>query len=258
METADAAAAPIPLSLADVVATSTRILRAQLAPIATACAIGIFPIAFLDILLGIAGVESTAPSNIASAIANAWLCATITHLALAGLLDRPMSFADAASLGKASIGSVFGVSLLSGLLIVLGTVLFVVPGVIAWIATYVAIPACVIERRSAGDSLARSNALTRGNWLSLAAVIIPITIVLALPLVVIFAPIAAVIVLESEPLLIAFESPTSPLVLALSGATALWQCVWMAFGTVAATVIFARLTNTQPSIDAPAIADVFA
>ncbi len=68
------------------------------------------------------------------------------------------------SLGR--IVPVFGLALLSGLLIGLGFLLLLVPGIILIIMFYVAIPALMIERIGPITALKRSIALTAGNrWI---------------------------------------------------------------------------------------------
>jgi hypothetical protein len=52
------------------------------------------------------------------------------------------------------------VSVLSGL----GLVLFIVPGVYLWFTWLVAMPAVVLERRTAPDALSRSSYLVKGRW----------------------------------------------------------------------------------------------
>jgi hypothetical protein len=60
---------------------------------------------------------------------------------------------------------VFGTALLAGLGTFVATIFFLVPGLIVACMLYVAIPACVIEKLSAMDSLHRSATLTKGyRW----------------------------------------------------------------------------------------------
>ncbi len=60
---------------------------------------------------------------------------------------------------------VFGVVIIAGILMAIGFVLLVVPGIILWAMFYVAVPVCVVERLGPTRSLGRSRDLTKGyRW----------------------------------------------------------------------------------------------
>lgn len=61
------------------------------------------------------------------------------------------------------IGHVIGVSFLIGLMVGVGLILLVVPGVIAGVMFAVAVPVIVIERSGVGEAIRRSRALTKGR-----------------------------------------------------------------------------------------------
>ena len=61
-------------------------------------------------------------------------------------------------------GSLIAVQIASGLMLVIGLILLVVPGVIAIIWTAVAIPVVMIERLGYSKAIERSRALVRGRW----------------------------------------------------------------------------------------------
>lgn len=60
------------------------------------------------------------------------------------------------------LGSLFGAVLLSGLVVAVGTILLIVPGVYLMCRLLVVAPATLIEDRNPSDSLSRSFALTKG------------------------------------------------------------------------------------------------
>lgn len=62
------------------------------------------------------------------------------------------------------IGSLIAIQVASGLMMFIGLVLLVVPGVIALIVTAVGIPVVVIEDLGYSQALDRSRALVRGRW----------------------------------------------------------------------------------------------
>jgi len=61
-------------------------------------------------------------------------------------------------------GSLIGVQITSGIMMVIGFILLVVPGVIAVIWTAVGIPVVMIEGLGYSKALERSRALVRGQW----------------------------------------------------------------------------------------------
>jgi len=65
-----------------------------------------------------------------------------------------------------------GLMLLVGLLVGLGSMLCVVPGIYLMLRLYVVFPALVVERRGAFDAMARSAELVRGNYLRILAIIL--------------------------------------------------------------------------------------
>jgi hypothetical protein len=60
-------------------------------------------------------------------------------------------------------GKVILVSIVSGLMVMIGTVLFIIPGIIALSWTMVAVPVAAIEGLSSGAAIERSRALARGR-----------------------------------------------------------------------------------------------
>jgi hypothetical protein len=61
-------------------------------------------------------------------------------------------------------GSIWGVGIMKNLMIGIGLVMLVVPGVIAFIMSFAMVPAVLIEGASASESFDRSRDLARGQW----------------------------------------------------------------------------------------------
>jgi hypothetical protein len=107
--------------------------------------------------------------------------ATIIYGVVQMLRGRGFTIADSLNAGLARISAVIGVSLVVGILVGLGAILLIVPGVIVWCMYAVAIPVCVAERTGIGASLTRSAFLTKGNrWriLGLFAVVFVVTLLI--------------------------------------------------------------------------------
>ncbi|HEX7978151.1 MAG TPA: hypothetical protein VF461_06080 [Gemmatimonadaceae bacterium] len=60
-------------------------------------------------------------------------------------------------------GKVIGASIMSGLMILIGTILLIIPGIIAASWTAVALPVAAIEGLASSDAITRSRALARGR-----------------------------------------------------------------------------------------------
>jgi hypothetical protein len=68
-------------------------------------------------------------------------------------------------------------SLIMGIAVAIGLVLFIAPGLIALAAFSIALPVCVVERAGPLTSLSRSAELTRGHWWPILGVSLAILIV---------------------------------------------------------------------------------
>ncbi len=97
------------------------------------------------------------------------------------LRNESFGLGGATAAGLPRLLPLLGAIILSLLIIVIGFVLLIVPGVIASLALIVVVPACTIERLGSVASLRRSAALTKGwRWRILAAdliIVVPSSIV---------------------------------------------------------------------------------
>lgn len=78
-------------------------------------------------------------------------------------LGRPAGITDSFSKVKGQIAGIVGLSLSIGLLIGLGFIALIVPGVLLAIRWSLAIPVKVLEGKGVGESMSRSSELTKGN-----------------------------------------------------------------------------------------------
>ena len=87
-----------------------------------------------------------------------------TVLAVSELyLGRPTTISDSFRRVRGELGTIFGVLVLSGLAMMGGFILLVIPGIYIMCRLAVAVPAALIESLGPRDSLARSFALTKSN-----------------------------------------------------------------------------------------------
>ena len=103
-------------------------------------------------------------------IVSGLVTAALSYGVFQNLRGEPAGIVSCLSNGFASILPVVVASLVFGILIVLGMVLFVIPGILIWLAYLLFVPAIVVEKRGIIDSFNRSAFLTKGRrWAILGA-----------------------------------------------------------------------------------------
>jgi glycerophosphoryl diester phosphodiesterase family protein len=113
-------------------------------------------------------------------------------------MGRPLSAGEALSRATPFLWRVITCSILTGLLVMLGFLLFVVPGIVLLCGLILAFPALVLEPGStASGSLARSWALTRGSRWRIFGMLVTLGLLLYVPIVALTA--LAALVLPDAP-----------------------------------------------------------
>ncbi len=121
---------------------------------------------WIVLLVSLRGTTDTALLTVAGLLQTllAWvLTGAVTYGVVQQLNDAPAGFGDLLAAGLRSILRVLATSIVTGLIIAVGMLLLLVPGVIATVILYVAVPAAVIEGRGVGEAMNRSAALTKGS-----------------------------------------------------------------------------------------------
>jgi len=91
--------------------------------------------------------------------------AALTYGVFQQVRSKPVSVGDCFSVGFSRMFPVLGVGILVGIIVMVGMVLCIIPGVIAATVLAAAVPAVVIERLGVFRSLSRSSELTKGfRW----------------------------------------------------------------------------------------------
>ena len=99
------------------------------------------------------------------AFLNILLTAMLTYGVVMDLRGRPAGLLHCVGVGLRRFLPALGVALLVLLATVGGTILFIVPGLMATCAFYVAVPAAIVEKPGLFGALGRSRVLTRGyRW----------------------------------------------------------------------------------------------
>lgn len=156
------------------------------------------------------------------------------------LRGQGFSVGDALSKGFARLLPLLGVSILSGLAVVIGLALLVVPGLWIFCILYAAAAVCVVEQRGVIDSMSRSGELTKGyRWQILGLILI-----------------------------VGIASAVISYILAYIGAKIggftvgallgdLIQIYMIALGSVIAALVYYRLRSIKDGVDIDRISDVF-
>lgn len=97
----------------------------------------------------------------------------VTHTVVADLQGRKPTLGESLGAAARSFWVLLGIGIVSGLAMVLGLILLVVPGILIFLIWMVAGPVAIAERAGVGRALERSRTLTRDHrwWLLLLAVI---------------------------------------------------------------------------------------
>ena len=130
---------------------------------------------------------------------NAIATAATVFVVSESYLGRPLSAGEALSRATPFLWRVIACSILTGLLVMVGLVLFIVPGVVLLCGLILSIPALVLEPGStASGALARSWALTRGSRLRILAMLVTLVLLVYVPIVALSA-LAALVLPDSTP-----------------------------------------------------------
>jgi hypothetical protein len=166
--------------------------------------------------------------------------AVILYGTFQDMRGRPFGIGESFTRGLSRFFPIIGLTICWGIVVAIGLLLLVIPGLI-WLAMFfVAFPACVVERLGPIESMTRSAELTKGvRWRVFAVVLV------------VFA--AAIFVLG------AFDVAVLRLGRGLFGTIGnfVWQAVYGAYFSVLTAVLYSDLRRTREGIDLEQIAAVF-
>jgi hypothetical protein len=231
-------------SFGTVISESFSVFFSNIASFCIVALILMAPLLVYDLLVGSPTDSAYSPGQLVAlviqSILSQLLAATISFATFQFLRGHAVSIGECLSRGLSLILPVIGVALLTGLLVGIGTVLFIIPGIIVAVMLWVAIPVAVVERPGVIDSLKRSADLTKGYRWTIFGIVIVIDIILA----VIGAILGAVLV-------------TAAGFTGLSIALWVLNAVFGAFYATAVAVGYYFLRATKEGVDIGDIAKVF-
>jgi hypothetical protein len=165
--------------------------------------------------------------------------AVILHGAFQDMRNRPVNLAESLRVGLRRFLPLMGLAFLVAVLMVIGLILFIIPGLILYTIWFVSVAACVVERTGAWTSMRRSRELTKGHRWKVFG------IVLLLILLSLFNPLLQLVL-----------SAAGGKTLALIGTT-IWTAIGSAFSSVVIAVTYYELRAAKEGIDIEQIASVF-
>jgi hypothetical protein len=169
---------PVEFRIGDVVVRSWNVLSRHLPTFSILTGAALLPQ-----LLLLAGAVHVGPAMTGTiTFLTQLVLATFAHAivifaAFQDLRGRRVSAGESISRGLVRFLPAVAVAILSTVVVVIGLILLIIPGLLALAALSVAIPVCVVEQGGPVGSLSRSAELTRGYWWHIIAVFVAIGII---------------------------------------------------------------------------------
>jgi hypothetical protein len=106
----------------------------------------------------------TIPSIVVSLLIGTFLNGVLTVVMGKAVLGQPITIGEAWSHVRPRFGALLGLSLLYALIVIVGAVLFVIPGVWLYVLFSLCSTALILEGATVGKALGRSRTLVNGAW----------------------------------------------------------------------------------------------
>lgn len=121
-------------------------------------------------------------------IAYFWLSAALVYGVVSDLRGNKASVGEILSGALSVLLPVSLISIVVGVIVLLGWIVFIIPGIFLYVIFWVAVPAAVVERTGVIDSMKRSLELTKGNrWKVFFVLVLWIVISFIIQVIVAFA-----------------------------------------------------------------------
>ena len=166
--------------------------------------------------------------------------AVVVYGAFQDMRGRPVNLTELLQVGLNRFFPIVGLAIAMSVLIVLGFILLIIPGLYLLTMWFVATPACVVEQLGPSDSMRRSAELTRGyRWKMFGLMLVLLVI-------------SAVVTPLIDSTLEDMGGGAVPLIAGL-----IWNGVWGAFYAIAAVVSYHDLRVAKEGVNTAQIAAVF-
>jgi hypothetical protein len=153
---------------------------------------------------------------------------------------KQVNIGESFNVGIGRLVPILGLTILEGLGIMVGFMLLFIPGLILIAMWFVAVPACIVERRGPWQSLVRSGELTKGHRWKIFGVVILLYLISGIVGYVLTSVLGAV---------------AGSVVATI--AALIWNGVWGAFFAVFVVVTYYELRVAKEGVDIEQIASVF-
>jgi hypothetical protein len=192
-------------------------------------------------------------SAITALITGSILQGALIYATVQDMNGQKPAVGDSLATGLRNFLGLIGVSILFGLAVIVGMVLFVVPGVMIACAWCVVAPALVADRTGVFGAFGRAADLTRGNrWRIFGLAVIVWVLFLLIGLV--FNVIAGVSIMTGDPA-DAVARASSPLVVTFS---VIESVVSTVIGATAISVLYVELRRVREGLGPQWLAEIFA
>jgi len=149
-----------PRRAGEILDAAFQLYRRLFFPVVVATGVFIAPALLLDLVVPPGSLPNI---NLLVNVAMALGTAAVVRLGSDGYLGQPADAMTAVRHVLRRVLSVLGTAIVQGLLIIIGLILLVVPGVIFAAWTFAMVPAVMLEGRDTGDAFTRSRELARDH-----------------------------------------------------------------------------------------------
>lgn len=227
------------LSIPSILSRAAAVLREQPLLYLTLAALSLLPSTLMGIF--VPKLASGAGGKIVVMVFGALISAAIAYAVYQSFLGKKVGLGEALRQGLEAFGRLFVLAFLLNILIFLGTLLLIIPGVIIACMCSAAVPACVVEDLGPADSIMRSFDLTDGYRLKIFLLFLPL-----------FA-LSAIILSAAGPA--AASGGLGPAGVALAGSLAL--VIPVAVIGVVIALVYADLRLIKEGLSADMLGDAF-
>jgi hypothetical protein len=149
-----------PRTVTEIVDAAFQLLRRRYLALVTAGAVVLMPAIVLELVLP---KDALALANLVSNLLLTMFDAVVIYIVSESYLGRPADVGAALRAAGERSGSLLGAAFLRGLLVGVGLLLLVVPGLVLLAHTFAIPMVILLEGSSAGESFGRARELARGN-----------------------------------------------------------------------------------------------
>lgn len=180
-----------PLSFGEILDGTFALYRRNFLDFFLASLVPLVPIVLAWMVLGALlprnaeGVEAASTANLLltpySLVATVLVWGALTHMADGAYAGERIGWRQGLGAAFRRLLPLLGAMLLTALLVFVGLLLLMIPGVLAFLMFFAVVPAVMVEKRGAVEAMGRSRALARGAWGRILGVLAVLMIIVSIP-----------------------------------------------------------------------------